>query len=101
MILTSYDGTIPICFDSHISYRVIVMEKTVPQKKGSLKGRLLRRLGMNRSLEESPSCQETLHVPMPTENYYSNQKDVKAALLEAERKKAEALMEHQRSPFIC
>ena len=80
---------------------VIEMEKVVPHKKGSLIGRMLRSLGMNGGVEQSPSYHEIAYVPIPTESYHSRLKELKAALLEAERRKAEALMALQRRPLIC
>jgi hypothetical protein len=69
---------------------VIEMKKVVPHKKGSSIGRVLRFLRMNRRV-----------VPTPTDSYHSHPKELKAALLEAERRKAEALMKWQKRPFIC
>jgi len=56
---------------------------------------------MNRRVEQSPSYQEIAYVPTPTDSYHSHPKELKAALLEAERRKAEALMKWQKRPFIC
>jgi hypothetical protein len=80
---------------------VIEMKKIVPHKKVSLAGRLLRFLGRNRSLEEPSSCQEVTHVPIPTDNRYIDHKEIRVALLEAERRKAEALAGWQRRHMIC
>jgi hypothetical protein len=80
---------------------VIEMKKVVPHKKGSSIGRVLRFLRMNRRVEQSPSYQEIAYVPTPTDSYHSHPKELKAALLEAERRKAEALMKWQKRPFIC
>jgi len=80
---------------------VIEMKKVVPRKKGASIGRVLRFLRMNRRVEQSSSYQEIAYVPTPTESYHSHPKELKAALLEAERRKAEALMEWQKRPFIC
>jgi hypothetical protein len=84
----------------HISLLVIKMEKIVPHKKVTLKGKVLRILGMDKSLKEPASYQEITHAPIPIGTDYSNPKERldahKAALLEAERRKSEALMEWQR-----
>ena len=76
------------------------MKTIKPQKKGSLTGKVLRLFGTNRGFEEPSSDQEETRVGIPATNYY-NHKGIKSALLEAERKKAEALMEWQRRRFIC
>ena len=64
-------------------------------------GRLLRLLKVNGGLQESISFWENdVSVGIRDNGYYDHQKDVKTALLETERKKAEA-MEWQRRKFIC
>jgi len=66
-----------------------------------LTGRLLRLLKVNGGLQESISLQENdVSVGILDNNHYDHQKDVKAALLEAERKKADAI-EWQTRKFIC
>ena len=77
------------------------MKKVVPHKKASLTARVLRLLGMSRSLEEPSTYQEITHVPIPTDNYYVSTKETETALLEAERRKAEAIMELEKRRFIC
>ncbi len=79
----------------------IEMKKVVPHKKASLTERVLRLLGMSRSLEEPSTYQEITPVPIPTDNYYGSPKEFKTALLEAERRKAEAIMELEKRRFIC
>lgn len=70
-------------------------------EKGSLAGRLLRLLKVNGGLQESISLQENdVSVSILDNSYYDHQKDVKITLLEAERKKAEAIEFHRRK-FIC
>jgi len=76
------------------------MKKAISYKKESLKGRVLRFLGMSRSVVEPSSCQEITHVPIPADSCYSYQKQINAAFLEAEHKKAEA-MEWQRRRVVC
>jgi L-lactate utilization protein LutB len=91
-----------LCVSLPLSLVVVIeMKKVVPHKKGSLIGRMLRSLGMNGGVEQSPSYQEIAYVPTPTESYHGHPKELKAALLEAERRRAEALMERQRRPLIC
>lgn len=64
-------------------------------------GRLLRLLKVNGNLQESISLHENdANVGILDNDRYVNQKDVNAALLEAERKKAIAI-ERQRRRFIC
>jgi hypothetical protein len=66
-----------------------------------LTGRLFRLLKVNGGVQESISLKENdVSVGILDNNYYVNQKDVEAALLETERKKADAI-EWQRRRFIC
>jgi hypothetical protein len=91
----------PLCISLPISFLVVIeMKRIVPYKKVSLKSRVLRIMGTGRSFEEPPSYQEITHIPIPTGTDYSYHKDIKAALLEAERKKAQALIEWQRHRMI-
>jgi len=70
-------------------------------EKGSLAGRLLRLLKVNGGLQESISLQKNdVSVSILDNSHYDHQKDAKITLLEAERKKAEALELHRRK-FIC
>jgi len=67
-----------------------------------LRARLLRLLGMNRDFERPLSIQgEIGNVGLTASDYCSYNKEIDTALLEAERKKAEALMEWQKHRFIC
>ena len=67
-----------------------------------LRASLLRLLGMNRDSERPLSTQgEIDNVGFTTSNHYSYGKEIETALLEAERKKAEALMEWQKHRLIC
>ena len=78
------------------------MKKVKPEKKGSLTGKLLRLLKPSSSIQESISLQEkNVSVGIPSNSYHDHHKEIKTALVEAERKKAEALMELQRRKFIC
>ena len=91
-----------MCFAYNNFFRVIEMEKPVPRNKVSLKGevvrlmkgRIIRLLGTNQSVEETPTHQEITDVPI-------NYQEIKTALLETEQRKAKALMEWQRRRFIC
>jgi len=76
------------------------MKEIRPRRKGSLKGRVLRILRINRILGEPLSVQEEIHVGIPASNYYNHREEVRARL-EAERKMAEALREWQKRRFIC
>lgn len=79
----------------------IEMKEIKPQRKGSLISKALRLLGMNRGFEEFSSDQEqTVHAGISGNNYYKYRREMETALLEAERKKAEAI-EWQRRHFIC
>ena len=69
------------------------------EKKNSLTGKLLRLLKPNSGLQESISLQGD-NVSITTNSYHDYQKEIKTAMLEAERKKAEALMEWQKRRFI-
>ena len=69
---------------------------------GVLRARLLRLLGMNRDFERPLSIQgEIGNIGFTASDYGSYDKEINTALLEAERKKAEALMEWQKHRFIC
>jgi len=69
---------------------------------GVLRAGLLRLLGMNRDFERPLIIQgEIGNVGFTASNYCSYGKEIETALLEAERKKAEALMEWQKHRFIC
>ena len=101
-LLQSCDGTIPMFLLYTISIVVIEMKEIKPRRKGSLIGRVLRILrGTNRILEEPLSVKEEIHVGISASNYYSYRKEIETAWLEAERKKAKALMEWQKRRFIC
>ena len=77
------------------------MKRMKQIEKGSFAGRLLRLLKVNGSLQESISLQkDDVNVGILDNSHYDHQKSAKIALLEAERKKAEALA-FQRRKFIC
>jgi hypothetical protein len=79
------------------------MKETNPQKKkDSLTGKLLRLLRTNRGFEEPSGVQEKIvGAGVSGNNYYNYRKEIEIARLEAERKKAEGLMEWQKRCFIC
>ncbi|MDH5596234.1 MAG: hypothetical protein OEY40_05935 [Candidatus Bathyarchaeota archaeon] len=73
-----------------------------PSTPSVLLASLLRLLGINRDSERPLSTQgEISNVGFTTSNYYSYGKEIETALLEAERKKAEVLMEWQKHRLIC
>jgi len=78
------------------------MKEINPQKKkDSLTGKLLRLLRTNRGFEEPSGVQEKIvGAGVSRNNYYNHRKEIET-LLEAERKKAEGLMEWQKRRFIC
>lgn len=76
------------------------MKRTASEKKGSLAAKLLRLFRAGGGFQEPLRLQEeNVSVGVPRNHDYH--KEVENALLEAERKKAEALMEWQKRPFIC
>ena len=77
------------------------MKEIKPRKKGSLIGTLLRSLIKSMGFEKSASGQEeAVHASISGGDHY-NYRRIQAALVEAERKKAEALMEWQKRRFVC
>lgn len=66
-----------------------------------LRARLLRLLGMNKDFERPLSIQEEIGNVGFTASDYGYDKEINTALLEAEHKKAEALMEWQKHRLIC
>jgi len=76
------------------------MKKINTHERGSLIRKILRLLTTNRGSEKPLSDQEEIHLGITASNYY-NHKEIETVLLEAERKKAQAIMERQRRHFIC
>ena len=75
--------------------------KRTKSEKGSFRGTLLRLFKLGKSFQESVSLQERdAHVGITRDIYYDHQREIRTALLEAERKKAEAV-EWQRRKIIC
>lgn len=76
------------------------MKEVNARKKNSLARKILQIFGMDRVFVQSTSIQEeSVHINIPANHNYW--KENETALLEAERKKAQALMERQRRPFLC
>jgi len=67
---------------------------------GSLIRKMLQLLGIQRAFVRSLSTSEEEGIRTDVHPYY-NSKEIRAALFEAERKKAEGLMEWQKRRFIC
>ncbi len=77
------------------------MKEIKSRKKGSLIGTRLRSLIKSMGFEKSASGQEEgVHASISGGDYH-NYRRIQAALVEAERKKAEALMELQKRRFVC
>ncbi len=72
------------------------------QKKGSLAGRMLRLFKIDGSFQESTSMRGEIAFGnlITGESYHKYHKRNETALLEAAQKKAEALLERQKHPFI-
>ena len=77
------------------------MKEIKSRKKGSLIRTLLRSLIKSVGFEKSASGQEEIvHASISGGDYY-NYRRIETARVEAERKKAEALMELQKRRFVC
>jgi len=85
-----------------VSAHAIEMKEKKPRRKGSLIGKVLRSLGMDKGFEELSSDQEQMvHAGISGNNHFKHRREMETALLEAERRKAEALMEWQKRRLIC
>ena len=63
---------------------------------------LLRLFGMNNGFEQHSHAHEAIsQVSVSGSNYHNCGEEIGTVLLDAERRKAETLMEWQRRPFIC
>lgn len=83
----------------------MVMKMYKPKEKlkslGRLAGKVLRLLRADREFQASLTGQEKIaHEATLVDIYQVSQKEIRSALLNAERKKAEAI-EWQRRRFIC
>jgi len=77
------------------------MKEIKRRKKGSLITSLLRLFEKARGYEELTSGREEIvHISISGANHYNYRKEI-IDWLEAERKKAEVLMERERRGFIC
>jgi len=77
------------------------MKEIKRRKKGSLITSLLRLLQKARGYEELTSNREEIaDTGIYGANHYNHRKEI-TAWLEAERKKAQVLMERERRGFIC
>ncbi len=86
---------------STISIVVMKMKEIKRRKKGSLITSLLRLFGKARGYEELTSGREEIvHTGISGANHYYRRKEI-TDWLEAERKKAEVLMEREKRSFIC
>jgi len=74
------------------------VKKAELKRTGSVGGKLFRRLlAASTEFQESISLQERdIHVGVLRNIYYDHQKEIKTALLEAERKKAKAIETQRR-----
>ena len=77
------------------------MKEVNARKMSSLARKILRILGMDRGFVRSSGTQEeeSIRVNIPVD--YSNSKSIETAFLEAERKKAEPLIEWKKRSCIC
>ncbi|MFQ6065088.1 MAG: hypothetical protein ACE5L6_06400 [Candidatus Bathyarchaeia archaeon] len=76
------------------------MKRVDPKNKSALAGKLLRLLKLGGSLQDSIGLHKRNACVVVSENSHYDQKGIETALLDAERKKAEA-MEWQRRKIIC
>lgn len=84
-----------------VSIVVIEMKKIKWEKKVSLAGKLLRLIEPRSSIQGALGLQEkNVNTGFLRNSYYDNRKGINAAMLEAERKKAKALMALERYSFI-
>ena len=75
------------------------MKEINVRKKNSLARKILRILGINREFVRLSSTQEEESVRVSIPANYNSWKATETALLEAERKKAEALMHRRASIY--
>ena len=72
------------------------LKRRKPRDTGSLKRKMLQLLGMERAHVRSVGVHEEEGILMDVSLDYSHSRQIETALLEAERKKAKALMEIER-----
>jgi hypothetical protein len=86
-----------LCLSLHIGVSVVIRMKSVKSLiKGSLGGKILRILGLNRELEFSPNDVETDADSLKHYKHFTYSREIRFTMLEIEEKKAEALMEWQK-----
>lgn len=76
------------------------MKKINMRKRLPLTAKLLRLLRTNRDFRELSSDEKTLPAVIPAGNQDSCRRQIEAAWLDMERRKAEAMMESQRRRVI-
>lgn len=76
------------------------MRKINVQKKEAFTAKVLRLLRANRSFSELSSDEEIIPAIIPVGDQGKCRKEIRAAWLDMERKKAEALVESQRRRVI-
>jgi hypothetical protein len=87
----------PLCLSLLIAVYVVIKMKGVKSLiKVSLRGKVFRILGPNREFEFSPSHEETSPDSQIHYKHFAYPREIGLALLEAEDKKAKALMEWQK-----
>lgn len=87
----------PLCLSLPIGVCVVIKMKGVKSLiKGSLGGKVFRMLGLNRDFEFSPNHEETRVDSLMHYKHFAYPREIGLALLEAEEKKAKALMEWQK-----
>ena len=87
----------PLCLSLLIGVYVVIKMKSVKSLiKGSLGGKVLRILGLNREFEFSPNNAETEADSLIHYKNFAYSCETRLAMLEVEEKKAEALMEWQK-----
>jgi hypothetical protein len=64
--------------------------------KGSLRGKVLRMIGLNRDFEFSPHDEGANVDSLINHKYLANSREIRLAMVEIEENKAKALMEWQR-----
>lgn len=72
------------------------LERRKPRDTGSLKRKMLQLLGIERAFVRSVGVSDEAGIRMDVSLDYSHSRQRKTALLEAERRKAKALMEIER-----
>lgn len=86
-----------LCLSLHIGVCVVIKMKDVKSLiKSSFRGKVFRILGLNRDITFSPSHEETNTDSQMHYKHFAYPREIGLALLDAEEKKAKALMEWQK-----